>query len=68
MVVNPLSDTFFRQHRSNSWSDSLDDMKAASAIQETYCDENLTSSSASKGNFRGVILDPTNFESKNNKL
>jgi hypothetical protein len=27
VVVNPISDSFFRQHRSNSWSDSLDDIK-----------------------------------------
>ena len=35
VVVNPLSDSFFRQHRSNSWSDSLDDSKAIQAIHES---------------------------------
>jgi len=27
VMVAPISDSFFRQHRSNSWSDSIDDIK-----------------------------------------
>jgi len=34
VVVNPLSDSFFRQHRSNSWSDSLDEIKLTNSSHQ----------------------------------
>lgn len=50
--VNPLlsAETFFRQHRSNSWSDSLDDIKTLQLLHgvggenEFYMDEAMNKS------------------------
>ena len=73
VVVNPLSDGFFRQHRSNSWSDSLDDMKAVCALQENSFEPEVMSNSAcaslqsGRPQLRGVILDPAT-NSKSNSL
>ncbi|CAG7723770.1 unnamed protein product, partial [Allacma fusca] len=50
VVVNPLSDSFFRQHRSNSWSDSLDDSKAIQSIHESA----LHNGGSGQGSMSGI--------------
>ncbi|ODN00881.1 WD repeat-containing protein 59 [Orchesella cincta] len=34
VIMNPITDTYSRQHRSNSWSDSLDDMKTLTTMYD----------------------------------
>jgi len=74
VAINPLSENLFRQHRSNSWSDSLDDGKMMNNARGGHeggtsddSDGNGGGYLATRENwnatgktpFRGVILDPT---------